>query len=282
MSQYRKLNNYWGMNIERFNEANRFYKKESKKESKKDPIKAVILIISSDTLSRHITAKNIWKKYMNKHPNIDCFFLEFKEGLTKDIIRAKNHIYVKGKDSFKPGIFNKTMKSMNLLQNEYDYFIRTNISTFWDLNKLYTFLMNLPINKVHYSNSIVKVGETSMSDYAYGTNIILSKDITQEIVKMYNKYKNLSYTSWPKYKELCNNPADDTLIGYMVKYATNTEIYGYKSTEMCKYFVQGFNRPNDENWKKIINDHKDAIGFRVKTSNYNEIYNFLLDKIYDE
>ena len=259
-----------------FNKENRFYKKKSNNVS----IKAVILIIASnlETNDRYKTAYESWKKYMNKHKNIDCYFLELKEDLDNNLIKKGNHIYIKGKEDFTPGILNKTMIAMNSMKNDYDYFIRTNISTLWNLDKLYPFLMKLPKNDVHYSNSVWPEGNQSPSDYGQGTNIIISKDIAIKICDMYQKYKDKPYDQWPNYKERCNNMLDDPIIGYMIEHVSGVDMYGYEFDEDNKYFIQEFDN-NEKNWEILLNNHPDAYGFRVKNENYKELYQYLLEKI---
>ena len=217
---------------------------------------------------------------MNKHKNIDCYFLELKEDLDDNLIKKGNHIYVKGKETFRPGILNKTMIAMNSMKNDYDYFIRTNISTMWNLNKLYSFLMELPKNNVHYSNSIWPEGMESISDYGPGQNIIISKDIAKKICDMYQKYKDKPYDQWPKYKERCGTSADDTIIGYMVEHAADVDMYGYEWVEDNKYFIQGFG-DDEKNWGITLDKHPDAYGFRVKNVKFKELYKFILKKIYN-
>jgi len=276
----------WGIislknNRDYFNNDNRFYKNYIKR-SKDSSIKAVILIIVShlDRDDRYKSAYEIWKKYMDKHKNIDCYFLELKEDLDDNLIKKGNHIYVKGKETKEPGILDKTMIAMNSMKNDYDYFIRTNISTMWNLDKLYSFLMRLPENNVHYSNSIWREGYQSISDYGQGHNIIISKDIAKKICDMYQKYKDKPYDQWPKYYERCGNSADDPIIGYMVEYVSDVDMYGYEWGEDNKYFIQGFD-DNEKNWEISLDKHPDAYGFRVKNKKYKKLYNFILKKIYN-
>jgi len=268
-------------NRDYFNKENRFYK-NYKKRSSNDSIKAVILIIAShlDSDRRYKSAYESWKKYMNKHKNIDCYFLELKEDLDSDLIKKGNHIYVKGKEKMTPGILDKTMIAMNSMKNDYDYFIRTNISTMWNLNKLYSFLMELPENNVHYSNSIWPEGNQSISDYGQGHNVIISKDIAEKICDMYQKYKDKSYNQWPNYKERCNNSADDPIIGYMIEHVSGIDMYGYQFSEDNKYFIQGFG-DDEKDWEKQLDKHPEAYGFRVKNGKYKELYKFILKKIYN-
>lgn len=261
-----------------FNKDNKFYKKKTKIGS----IKAVILIIASnlDTDDRYKSAYESWKKYMNKHKNIDCYFLELKEDLDSDLIKKGNHIYVKGKETKTPGILDKTMITMNSMKNDYDYFIRSNISTLWNLDKLYSFLMELPENNVHYSNSIFPeggAGAKRVSDFGQGTDIIISKDIAKNICDMYQKYKDKPYEQWPNYKERCGNPMDDTIIGYMVEQVSGVDMYGYTIGEDSKYFIKNW-KDNEKDREKQLDNHPEAYGFRVKNENYKDIYRLILKK----
>lgn len=79
-------------------------------------MKITILIISNQTLHCN-QMKEMWKKYMNEHKNIKCFFIEFNIGIEQQILldEINNTIYIKGNETYIPGILDKTIKSIQYI-----------------------------------------------------------------------------------------------------------------------------------------------------------------------
>jgi len=134
----------------------------------KEP-KIIILIISSNNIKFYKNMRDIWKKYMNNHPNINSFFIENDPSINKEIIvdNENNTIYYKDQESYVPGILNKTIKIIEFLMKNYnfDYIYRTNLSSVINLDKLYSYTQN---NNIDYAgHDFVK--------FISGSGIILSK-----------------------------------------------------------------------------------------------------------
>lgn len=105
--------------------------------------------------------------------NIKIFFIELKNIWIV--------IYIKGDESIIPGIYIKTIKSMEYINNnyEYDYVIRTNLSSFWNLNKALEMKPLLP--KEIFCGGIINYHSQT---FISGTGIMLSKDICQKLVNL--------------------------------------------------------------------------------------------------
>ena len=104
--------------------------------------KILILVISSSKHPRWTLEKEIWERQLEKnHPNIDIFFIECMETFTlKENCR----------ESYIPGIYQKTLLSLSHLK-DYDFYIRSNLSTFFIFEYLYEKLSTLPIHKAVYT-----------------------------------------------------------------------------------------------------------------------------------
>jgi hypothetical protein len=76
---------------------------------------------------------------------IKYFFIEMKNTLDCEICEIDNYIYTKGEETFIPGIYIKTMKTIKYINEKYDYdfIVRTNLSTFWNLNNLMILKKNI-------------------------------------------------------------------------------------------------------------------------------------------
>lgn len=179
----------------------------------------IILIISSEA-THYNQMKQIWKKYMNIHKNITCYFIEFNEKIVNDVEMddINNTIYIKGTETYIPGILDKTIKSIYFILSsktiKFDYIVRTNLSTFIVLDKLYNYLLN---NKFDYAGP--KIGlpiKTRFKKYlnlinfdnkfyASGTCIIMSNECIRYLLEQelnYNLIDDLSigFTLSKKYK----------------------------------------------------------------------------------
>lgn len=236
-------------------------------------MKIIILIIANDYPDHYLQMQNVWKKYMNTHPNISSYFIKFKKDLNKEVVldELNNTIWVKGDESLIPGVLDKTIKSIRFLFDnciEFDYLLRTNLSTIVLLDKFYDYLKlnnnieyagfkgNIPI-KTKYKKYIDLI-DSNNRFFPSGTCILMSKNIVKTLLS----------------EELDYNIIDDLLIGLVLS---------------SKYKITGLNRqdyinknPFDEN-KLIIKD--DLFIYRCKFDNYHtktlETMNKLLKIFYN-
>ena len=92
------------------------------------------------------------RKYYNKHKNVDTIYYMYSGNEDGDKYRydkENNMLYIRGKETYVPGILDKTVKAfkfVSLLNKKYDYIIRTNISTLVNFRKLSEELMKNPID----------------------------------------------------------------------------------------------------------------------------------------
>lgn len=74
--------------------------------------------------------------YLNKL-KIEHYFYCYREDINEEYIFVGDMLYIKGKETYLPGILDKTIKAIEICQNkEYDYLVRTNISTVVDFIEL--------------------------------------------------------------------------------------------------------------------------------------------------
>lgn len=148
-------------------------------------IRIAILIISSEEKERWVFEKSIWKQYMNSNKDIDCFFVETDLSLPSKAVKlSKNLIQVGCEDGVMKGIFRKTILALQHLENKYDFYIRTNLSTFWRFNLLIQSLRSISPKEIFY-------GGWAWKDYIAGFAIILNKKacslLVKEGIKHYDK-----------------------------------------------------------------------------------------------
>ena len=140
-------------------------------------MRVAVLIISSDEKERWILEKSIWKEYMNSHKEVDCFFLETDLSIpSKSVKVSDNLIKVGCEDGIMKGIFRKTILALQHLENKYDFYIRTNLSTFWRFDLLLPFLHGVSEKHDFY-------GGWAWADYISGFSIILNKKTCKMLIQ---------------------------------------------------------------------------------------------------
>ena len=136
---------------------------------------------------------DILRTYLRKHRSkyFDFYFYCYDSNIKEDFEIKDDIIYIKGRESFVPGILQKTISAFQFSLNfEYDYLVRTNISTIVNWNKFRNKLDSLtdldPIKNIVYGGSISVLGwldnEGGIFDekykhqkFASGISIILSR-----------------------------------------------------------------------------------------------------------
>jgi len=150
-------------------------------------VKILNLVLYSDT-EYYNNMYNILSNYYNKFDNVKTYFYKYDNTIKNDIELHGDIYKIKGIETYVPGILNKTLKIFKYLEKEaydYDYIIRTNISTIIDFKLM---SIELEKNPIPFYGSIfilclkwldINAGiiDTKYynSYYAAGTNIILSK-----------------------------------------------------------------------------------------------------------
>jgi hypothetical protein len=166
-------------------------------------MRVLVLIISNNEdqppyIPVYSKLKSIWREYMNTHPSIECLFLENDD--EKDKVIENNTFYVRGKSGYHPSIRDKTIECFEYFMNQesnYDFIIRTNLSSLWNFDALMNYLDTLPRTNV-YSGIF---GYHYGSHFIAGAGFIMPPDVVKKLIQ---------------HKEMLNesNILDDVDIGY--------------------------------------------------------------------
>jgi hypothetical protein len=196
-------------------------------------MKLLFLIIASRN-DLYDKIKEYWQKIIDtKHNNINFYFLYNVPNIEKEYIIAGNDIFFQEKESFIPGIFNKTISALNVCNyNNYDYIIRTNLSTFFYIPQLLRFLQNADPTKIYAP--LVKYSERYHYTFPVGLCIIMHKSNVSKImanlstIKMKYNATEYNFDSYPDdvlfgiiFKEL-NMPYDNIIQSSLIR---SDEIY---------------------------------------------------------
>ena len=213
----------------------------------------IVIIYSYSEL--YVKMKKALHKYYSSK-DISFYFVEFNN--TAGLI--ENTIYVKGEEHLLH-ILEKTIKSFDyILKNvDFDFIIRTNISTVIDIKNLRTFLTNIPStgiycggnkNKLSWLDYRSGIYDTTHfgTTFVQGTSIILSKDVVELMCKNSNEFNY--------------NIVDDLSIGiFFKKYDTILQ----KSDPYNAKFIYVNNKSTNIN--EIID--KDAVFYRNVSDDRN-------------
>jgi len=184
---------------------------------------------------------NITKKYYSKfYPQVQTIYYLFDESVTNPIIKD-NILLIPGKESYLPGILDKTIKAIELTRNmDYDYLLRSNISTIVNIKLLLNYLVKHP--NIDYGGSWalthirkgfrdplngINNDRYSGLDFISGTGIVLSKNAVKILLE--NKDK-IDYSI-----------VDDISIGNFfqkntnIKLATFNSSLSYDEKDLSKY-----------------------------------------------
>lgn len=215
--------------------------------------KAIILVLASDQTELLKEFKKVYEAYMNENEHITVFFT-YGDG-TSFIRQSYDLVYDDLKETvMTPWMTTKVIRAMEYIDKNYDYdfLIRSNLSTFWDLDALIKRLETYPKEKFFTG----RVGGSK--DFITGTSMVMTRDIVKNIIE--NKHLiNVKYDRWF---------AEDKLISYHI-----TKHIGINFTPNKNIAIfEGYTEYNEE---KILGDIQKArdIGidnYRIK--NYANQY----------
>lgn len=147
----------------------------------------VILVLASDNNQIYQNARLVWKAYANKILP-ESFKIYFVYGnLTTELkFRDKyDLIFPHVEECYNPGMLKKTICAMEWIDKNcenYDFFIRTNISTFWDLKATLRNLKKWKLKGDFYFGDGPLPGYKLDGTYLSGTDTLVSKSMIKKMI----------------------------------------------------------------------------------------------------
>jgi hypothetical protein len=187
----------------------------------------------------------IHQQYIHNFDEVDAFFVVLRENQPNLVEQEKDIIYVKGKEHLLNILYKTIIALQYLIQkNDYDFVIRSNISTVIHIPNLLQYLYRIPNKNIYTSSCFFKLGHIDHDGgihnsslfgtiYARGISIILSIDTLKYL--LYHKNK-LRY-----------DVVDDVSIGLFFKKIPNLIKYGkkYMSKELTTTNVNKYTNINN-------------------------------------
>ncbi len=182
----------------------------AEEQTRKDP-KVLVLIIASDNTKAYIELQKIWRSYMNSDPeHFEVYFIRGNPELSQPYLIEGNDLFVKTEEGYQPGIVNKTILSMEALRprlKEFDFVLRTNLSSFYVFPELIKFVMKLPKERSYSGVSMYLPADRRPKFgtiyFVSGAGFLLSSDLVEMLLDGKEEISKLS-------AEL----PDDVLIGF--------------------------------------------------------------------
>lgn len=235
--------------------------------------KCVLLVLASNNFPVYQKLRKIYQLYHDANPNVKVILVYGKTELENK--QEHELVYDDIEENYYPGMITKTMRAMDHIEKNYDYdfLVRTNISTFWDFNGLLTRLEKMPSKECFIGNLRRCIYKAEKSpQYVAGVNLVLSRDLVQLMVNNQKEVIGLDLPEdWAMSQFLINR-------GYTPKH----------TIPRAMRFMEKFTHPLDVNLvheeiqdaKKTNNDH-----YRIKSKNDRdlldaEIANILLKEYY--
>jgi len=191
---------------------------------KKLSYKAIILILASDDQPIYKFFRQVYMKYLDKNPDVRVFFV-YGKGTTFER-QPHDLIYDDLEESLVcPWPTTKVIRAMEYIDNnfDYEYLVRTNLSTFWDLDRLVVRLEQYP--KTRCLTGVRGIINTPIT----GIAMVLSPDL----VKLMVAHQSQINIKWEG-----KNYAEDYLLSSFITKNNYAELVaGDKYTKFIESYV---------------------------------------------
>lgn len=236
--------------------------------------RAVILVLASNNNQLYKNYRKIWKSYMNIDPSIRVFFVYGKLDENLEYYDKYSDLIFPDIQESYPVFVKKTIEAMKIIYSNFtfDFFIRTNLSTFWDFNKLHLQLNDLPTKNCYSGDGPLDGSSYNKNGfYLSGVDTIVSSEmieaiITNEHLIQYNIVEDMAMGKF--FNGILGAPMLPNRICFFEDIISVTEIFKI-----------------DERINDAIANNKNHYRIKTKTENRTEIDFFiakcLLQKIYN-
>lgn len=238
--------------------------------------RCIFLIIATNNTPYFNNSRKVWKQYMNLNPNFKCFFIYGKLEQPLQDTDSNDLVFDNVLENNTFCQIQKSLLAMKYISCNYtyDYIIRTNLSTFWNLNLVDNLLQKCPKTLCYSGGHDLSPFRISHNTIIYtkiysGVSIILTPDIIELF------FNNLSKFNF--------NLPDDISLGLFM---TDFKFNPYDITD--KLYLEGITLQDINTVQNKIKDKiHNCVFYRVKNDSYDRdkidllIYKHLLQNIYN-
>lgn len=148
-------------------------------------MKKLCILIISNSSDHYDKLKLCWNRVIEKNNNkdIDIFFIE-TDSKSKTTYLKNETLYVNFQETHTPGMMIKTIEAYRFFMNNYEYFFRTNLSSFIIIDRLYDYIIK---KNPTYSGSCLFYKNIK---YSSGAGILLKNNI---IFLILENVKNINF-----------------------------------------------------------------------------------------
>jgi len=244
----------------------------------------LIALVLSSCDSPFNKFKEIWERYAFSFPSIKTYFVYAGDGLRER--KDYDLVYQDVEDSY-PMNIERTLKAFEYIDSKYDYdfLLRTNLSTFWDFERLLANLSDLPETNCYQGDGPLPPWKPeSKRYYLSGTDTIVDGSMIEKIVNIDEATRQslISDVHGSRRRPRGTEPEDSAMGRFF---------HGFLGAPMLKsniHLMEHF-RSEDKSgvleqirMAKLMNhDH-----FRIKSSwpdvNRGEVDTFIMETLYQE
>ena len=183
--------------------------------------RVLFLVISSDDVPQYFEMRNCLHRYLSRFSNVKHLFLDAGNGQSCESLCERPSLFGDGplgvdfgfapdgrfakssndvelssfepnvlvctnvRDCIRPGILFKTLLGMNYVISEgfeFDYVVRTNLSTMWNMPVLCNLLASLPLDSDHAIGTLMNAEPINQA-FLSGTGIVLSRSVVEKLIR---------------------------------------------------------------------------------------------------
>ncbi len=112
-------------------------------------MKVLCLVLASDTTPEHVQFQALWRRFMDKHPSVDCYFYKAHPDLQQETFFADKTLWIRMHDTFDT-VYDKTLRAFEYFLpqlSKYEFVYRSNLSTLVSFQHMLDFCSSLPREK---------------------------------------------------------------------------------------------------------------------------------------
>ena len=155
-------------------------------------MKILNLVLYSENEPAYIGMRDVLRAHAARSPNVRCVFSIYDSAITEPWILDGDILRIRGSETFIPGILNKTIEAFRITASwEYDFLIRTNISTIVDYNEFHEmfadprFMIGGPIGVLSWIRPSDGIFDTRFNGMPFlrGWCMIFKRSVAEDMIQ---------------------------------------------------------------------------------------------------